>query len=57
MSDERVRDEKGKFISNDEPKTAKLSMRVEPSLLENIKSEENWQERAREALKKEFPAK
>lgn len=37
--------------------TAKLSLRVPPSLLEKIKKEDNWQEAVRNALLKEFNSK
>ena len=49
---------KYQFITDrDEPLTAKLSMRVAPSMLEELKKRENWQELVRQAIAAELKKK
>ncbi len=46
-----IRDKQGKFATDKpEPMTAKLSLRIEPSVMEKIQSVPNWQEKLRNML-------
>lgn len=47
------RDNLGKFASNQsEPRTAKLSLRIEPSMLKKLESLPDWRETVRSHLAK-----
>lgn len=41
----------------DEPLTAKLSVRIAPSMLDELKSQENWQELVRAAIAEKLAQK
>ena len=45
-----TRNQQGKFASDKEPLTAKLSLRIEASVLKRIQCVPNWQEKIRELI-------
>ncbi|MFN6572417.1 hypothetical protein [Dendronalium sp. ChiSLP03b] len=48
---QKTRDEQGKFTTDRaEPRDAKLSLRIEPSVLKKIQAIPDWQEKVRSLL-------
>ena len=45
------RNDQGKFTTDKEPMTAKISLRIEPSTLKKFQEDPDWQEKIREFVR------